>query len=142
MLWFIGSGTARVSLRLVDGDGFLPNAAAGYVGLLASFPPRYTVQRSAIGLTAYLAASLKVMYRAHLLCTCVPLLVKAMRFSARTAEHSQRGQKIMNNNRKLRLVLECAKLLVEVIRLAVVLLNMAINYARCRLPLHASQMAQ
>ena len=64
-----------------------------------------------------------------------------MRFSARTAEHSQRGKKLMKI-RNLRLVLGCAKLVVEIIRLAVVLLNMAINYAGCRLPLHASQVAQ
>ncbi len=31
-------------------------------------------------------------------------------------------------NRKLRLVLECAKVIVELARLAIVLLNMAINY--------------
>ena len=32
------------------------------------------------------------------------------------------------SNRKIRLVLECAKLIVEIARLAIVLLNMAINY--------------
>ena len=64
-----------------------------------------------------------------------------MRFSARTAEHSQRGQKIMSKFRKLRLVLECTKLLVEIIRLAVALLNMAINYSRGDVPLYASQVA-
>ena len=50
-----------------------------------------------------------------------------MRFSARSAEHSQRGTEVMSN-RKIRLVLECAKLIVEIARLTIVLLNMAFNY--------------
>jgi hypothetical protein len=32
------------------------------------------------------------------------------------------------SNRKIRLVLECAKLIVEIARLTIVLLNMAFNY--------------
>ena len=32
------------------------------------------------------------------------------------------------SNRKIRLVLECAKLIVEIARLAIVLLNVAFNY--------------
>lgn len=77
------------------------------------------------------------MYSVH----GAPLLVIAMRFSARTAEHLAARAELMSN-RKLRLVLECARLLAEILRLAVVLLNMAINYKRRHPPIYASEVAQ
>jgi hypothetical protein len=46
------------------------------------------------------------------------------------------------SNRKLRLVLECAKLIVEIARLAIVLLNMAFNYPAHSFCRHASKVGE